>query len=348
MNRNIQPTSLSAAIDEFAAHLRAKRRAKNTVDGYVYVLQKALKTWGDISTDAIEPIHIDRFFAAGNWADSTQNQYLASLRVFFKWLRNSRYTWPDHDPTVTWEVARVRSKDRLRLSPDEFYPLMDACSHPRDRAVVALALFTLLRGSEIATLKWADVDFGAGLLHAVHHKTKLEDAKPIGEELREELVAWQNWYRLDQGTIKPEWFLVPAKGPDFYEQDPATKRLVRDTRKPAHLKPTKKLGKPYEVIKRPLKALGYDTRWEGVHTLRRSGGSARFQELRGSEGADFAIMEVASLLGHTDVKVSQRYIGWNIAKEQRNESIIGKRMYPSIQRDSRIRLVRGGEHGSTS
>jgi len=211
MNRNIQPASLSAAIDEFAAHLRAKRRAKNTVDGYVYVLHKALKTWGDISTDAIEPIHIDRFFAAGDWADSTQNQYLASLRVFFKWLRNSRYTWPDHDPTVTWEVARVRSKDRLRLSPDEFYPLMDACSHPRDRAVVALALFTLLRGSEIATLKWADVDFGAGLLHAVHHKTKLEDAKPIGEELREELVAWQNWYRLDQGTIKPEWFLVPAK-----------------------------------------------------------------------------------------------------------------------------------------
>lgn len=346
MRRNIQATSLSAAIAEFTAHLRAKRRAKNTIDGYVYVLQRALGVWGDLSTDAIEPGHIDRFFAAGNWAESTQNQYLATLRVFFKWARNARYMAPDHDPTVQWESVRVRNKDRFRLSPDQFYPLMDACTHPRDRAVVAIALFTFLRGSEIATLRWRDVDFTNARLHAVHHKTKLEDAKPISAELREELVRWQNWYRQDQGTILPDWFLVPAKGPDFYLQDPVTRKLTRDNRKPARLKPETRLGKPYEVVQRALKALGIDTKGEGVHTIRRSGGAARFNELRGSEGSDFAIMELASILGHSDVRTTQRYIGWNIAREQRNEAIAGKPMFPSLKREGRMRLVEGGKGGS--
>lgn len=344
-SNTIQPTRLSLAITEFIAHLQAKRRAQNTISGYQYVLNRALAEWGDLSTDAIDTAHIDQFFTNGGWADSTQNQYLSTLRKFFKWLRDRRYDWPDHDPTVTWDMVRVQRRERLRLPADEFYPLLDACRHPRDRALLAVGMFTFLRGSEIATLRWQDVDFGTSRLHVKHHKTKTEDDLPISSELRDELVAWMNWYREDQGTIRPEWFLTPAKGPDFYVQDPATRRLATDTRRLAHLRPTVKMGKPYEAVKRALKQLGYDTKGEGVHTLRRSSSRARFDVRRTTEGGDMALMETASILGHSDIRQTQKYIGWNLAKESRDESIAGKPMFPQIKPGSGLRLVEGASDG---
>lgn len=338
---NVQPTRLSLAITEYVAHLRAKGRADNTVASYQTLFNRALVEWGDIATNTVEPIHIDRLMAAAGWSASTQSQYVSQLRAFWKWLRACRYTWPDHDPTATWGALKVPEKEHMRVPRHDFWNLLEAAKHPRDRAVVAVSLFTFLRGSEIVSLRWRDVRFDEGILKVKRHKTKTLDDLAISNELREELVRWQNWYRSDQGIIKADWFVTPSKGPDFYIQNPDTGRLMVDRNRLARLKPDVKLGKPYECVQRSLKACGYDTHGQGVHTIRRSGAYERFRVLS-EQGTDMAIMEVASTLGHSDIRTSQRYIGWNMAREKRNENIIGRDMFPGLKPDGNIRLIQGG------
>lgn len=343
----VQPTRLSLAIEEYMAHLRAKGRAKNTVSCYQTLFNKALAVWGDMATDAVEPIHVDRLMAAAGWGPSTQAQYVSQLRAFWKWLRACRYTWPDHDPTGTWTGLKTPQTERLRVPKHDFWNLLEAAKHPRDRAVVAISLFTFLRGSEIVSLRWQDVRFDEGIIKVKRHKTKTLDDLAISNELREELVAWLDWYRADQETIRPEWFVTPAKGPDFYLQDPVTRRLTVDRAKPARLRPDVMLRKPYECIKRSLAACGYETKQQGVHTIRRSGAYERFRVLS-EQGTDMAIMEVASTLGHTDIRTSQRYIGWDMAKENRNANIAGHDMFPGLKPESNIRLIQGGKDATTA
>ena len=63
-------------------------------------------------------------------------------------------------------VKRERS-DRRPTMPtrDELRAILAATQTPRDRVVVALALFAGLRGSEIRGLTWSDVDHKAGVIH---------------------------------------------------------------------------------------------------------------------------------------------------------------------------------------
>jgi hypothetical protein len=61
------------------------------------------------------------------------------------------------------------------------------------------------------------------------------------------------------------------------------------------------------------------------------------------EGTDGALMRVASILGHQDLKVTQHYIGWDVEAEKRDEMLKGKTMFPSIRRDAgTLRVVREG------
>lgn len=319
---------MSAAIRDFESHLVARRLAPNTVKNSKQVLTRAMREWGDILVSSIEPRHIDRLFTAGGWGPTTQNLYLSQLRAFFKWARVNGYVARDFDPTATWGTARTpRNKDRDRIPVEMFEALLDAAPHPRDRAIVALGLYTFSRGSELSTLKIHDLDLGEGLLHVRRHKTLDEDSLPVSEELAREMVRYLNWYRQDQGTLVGQWYLVPAKQPDLWKQDKQTRRLVK-VDKPSSLKPTVMETKPYRAVQRALRALGLPSHSEGVHTLRRSAARAYADNLR-TEGYDGALLRVASFLGHRSTKVTEQYIGWGLERDQRNAMVKGKPMFPT-------------------
>ena len=332
---------MSVAIRDFEAHLLARRLAPNTVKNAKQVLTRAMKEWGDILVSSIEPRHIDRLFTAGGWGPTTQNLYLGQLRTFFKWARVNGYLPKDFDPTATWGTARTpRNKDRDRIPAEMFEDLLDAAPHPRDRAIVALGLYTFSRGSELSTLKIHDLDLGEGLLHVRRHKTLDEDSLPVSEELAREMVRYLNWYRQDQGTLVGHWYLVPAKQPDLWKQDKVTRRLVK-VDKPSSLKPTVMETKPYRAVQRALRALGLPSHSEGVHTLRRSAARAYADNLR-TEGYDGALLRVASFLGHRSTKVTEQYIGWGLERDQRNAMVKGKPMFPTSKGGGLLKVVGDG------
>jgi integrase len=327
---------ISEIVPDFKAHLRARGLADRSVKNNIQVLNRWLDLVGDTNVDKINAAELDRFFGAGNWAPKTQNLYLSMLRgTFFPWCRRHGYLSPDADPTDGWKSVRAEHVEQFWLPVEEFPNLLDAAKNPRDRAIIALGLFTFMRGSEINSLRIQDLDLDRSTLNIYRFKTKQADTLPVSEELGDEMRTWLRHYqKMSDFSLQPDWFLAPAYAPLPMQYDP-TVGLLQPVGE-ARLKPTVKMGKPYECVKRALTELGYDTKGTGVHSLRRSGARALFDRLR-SEGYDGALRRVSSMLGHADTKTTEIYLGLSLERQQRNELLAGKPMFPALQRkDAKI------------
>lgn len=338
--------TISTVKPEYELHLTARGLAPNTVKMNMQALNRWLDLVGDTRIDQITGSHIDRLFGSAGWSPKTQNLYLSILRGnFFAWCRRHGYMKRDFDPTDGWRNVRTESREQFWLPVEEFPALLDAAGGPRDRAIIALGLYTFLRGSEIASLRLQDIDLDRYTLTAYRWKTKQADTMPIPLELADELRSWLREYkRLMRFALLPEWFLVPAKTalPMAWDHDAG---MLQPTGEEARLKPETPMGKPYECVKRALRSLGYDPLGTGAHTLRRSGARALFDRLR-SEGYDGALRRVSSMLGHKDTKTTEIYLGLSLERQQRNELLAGKMMFPAARTADVVRLeARGGDRG---
>ena len=329
--------NVNRAIELYERHLRSADLAENTIKNKLQPLRLALPVWGSVDVKRLNAQDIDSLFGHYEWSPRTRNLYLGVLRQFFAWCRHNRYVPREFDPTLAWRNRTVPSVERQRIPVQRFGELLDATSHPRDRAAVALGLYTFLRGSELQTLQVQDVDFSGSLLRIYRHKTREEDHLPICLELAEELRVWLNWYRQDQGDLQPNWFLVPSKRSNHFTWIDGRQVQVTDT---PPLRPEKMMTHPYRPAKRALAALGLDAKGEGEHTLRRSGARALLDSLR-VEGTDSALLRVGAMLGHKDTRDTAHYVGLHMEREQRNELLAGKRMFPQGQGvTTGLRLVR--------
>jgi len=330
---------LAEAIQEFAAFRAAHGDAANTIRNTVQVLNKGLAAWGNIPVGNIGPAHISNLFAANDWAPSTRNQYRSHLIGFCRWARSCNYMAKDHDPLEGWRAVRVPSVEQPRIDVHQFTAILDAATHPRDRMIIALGIFTFLRGSEIANLKVSNVDFTAGELEVYRLKTKEQDRLPMSSQLRDELVRWINWYRGDRGSLEPHWYLTPAKERD--EWISLGRGKLVPSRRHAPVKPTVKETKPYRAVQRAARSLGIDTRGVGNHLLRRSG-ARTYADLLRQEGDTGYLMATAAMLGHRDSRQTEHYIGWDTERNNRNERIKGKVMFPQMLEEPSLRLIEGG------
>lgn len=322
---------LSEAIDGHLALLKSQGLAARTIKTHRQTLNHLLVETGNIYLRSMTHVHVERLFAAhAEWASSTRNLHLANLRSFLATCRNRGWLSRDTDPTAGWRNQRVVRAEKRRIPIEEFPSLLAAADHPRDRAILALGLFSFLRGSELQELRIADVNLADHELRIYRSKTREYDVLPISLELAEELEAWLRWYGVKHGPyLDDSWYLVPAKAPNPTYQDPATRRLVQ-VKGVAPLRPTTQLGHPYRVAQRALHAIGYATAGEGEHTLRRSGARALFDALR-EEGYDGALQRVRAMLGHKSAAMTEHYLGIDLERRQRNELIGGKVMFPSLR-----------------
>lgn len=325
---------LSDAIDEFHRALEARGKKPRTIYNNLQPLHAALEIWGNIYVASIKPHHIERLFAGRRWSESTRNLYLSNLRGnFFAWARLHRHIPKDYDPTDGWRSVRVPKKERFWLPVEEFGDLLDAATCERDRAIIAIGLFTFCRGSEISGLHIRDLDFERYTVNIYREKTSQQDVLPMAGELAEELRIWLNWYENKMGGLHPDWYLVPSRMPLPMKQDEFG--VLRPTGEEPKLRPLQRYGKPYDGVKRAMARLGYTEKGHGAHDLRRSGARALFDRLR-SEGYDGALMRVSSMLGHADTKTTEKYLGLGIERQQRNELLAGKQMFPAMRRDRKI------------
>lgn len=318
---------LHAASKDYLEHLKAQGMMPATISGHSIILSHALNAWGNIDVRDVTPADIDRLFSKSQWSTSTSNLYLWNLRSFVRFLRIAKHIGKDEEWTEGWRARRVPKRERTWLTVPELGELLEAAWNPRDRALIALGMYTFLRGSELAALKISDLDIGNQELHAYRIKNQVADRLPICLELGIEMNAWLAHYRDMCGPLHDDWLLLPARGP-IPMRGVRGQRRLEPTGQPAPLRPTMPITKPYSIVRRAMKDIGYDTVGDGAHVLRRSGARALFMRLR-EDGYDGALRRTSSMLGHSSTLITEHYIGVDLERRQRNELLAGNAMFPT-------------------
>lgn len=248
-------------------------------------------------------------------ADTSLNRCLGQLQGFLTWgFRNGLVAGETIQPTT----ARVRQqrRRRLQLTIDQLVELYEGAPDPYERVICALAAYTGGRAGELPTLRVGDVDLEAGEIAWTRHKTRQgDDTLPVMAELANELARWFKYYEQQCGTLRDDWYLIPGRrsvGTPGRIQYYPTRRRVRG----CHI-----------VVKDQLvRVLGVDPaelRGEGVHTVRRSVARCLYEQLCEDRHAD-PIAVVQSLLGHASRVMTERYIGMESGRRERDNVLRGR------------------------
>ena len=358
------PGRLSWAIDQYLASMRVKRRQPNTIKNHTQTLNRFLSTTGNLLVKNIDERHVINFFAeAGRTRQaSSLNVHRSVLNTFFKWCRRSRLMPPDSDPMWDIEAFEPFERERKRVHVSDFPRLLDAAEqeHKRDRIMIALGLYLFLRQSEMATLTIGRLDLKGGSILVRVQKTKKDDLMPIPKELDEELREWLEFYTWDVGEpLRPEWPLIPHKRKRVGVRPPGSRFIQPGPVPRPQLDPSQPLRTHLEkVAKAALRKIDFPVddspegtlKGEGMHTLRRSGARAWYDELQAMEPwvdpatgrvvrpVAHPIRPVQAALHHKTQMMTEHYIGCEPDRLDRDLLMRGRYMYPSLRAKNVVEL----------
>lgn len=335
--------ALSEVLQDYLS-LRKARLAPTTFKNEVFVLRRFVAAMGDIQVRHLTPEHLERYFYGPNGlmnehrtrdgrtrppvAPSTHNRHRTRLKEFF--LYCSRRSLTRHDLLQQIPVQRVPVKYRLQPSADLLWQMLDNTDCPRDRAILATAMNTGLRASEICGLLVRDVDLDEGTLHVTITKSRTEDRLPLTCDLEAELRRWLATYRTrcaedDNAVVVTDSdYLFPAKtGPHFRWR--MTENGYREQYQVApRFVPHRRLQRIHRVAQAALASIGLETQHEGIHTIRRAVARHYFDQLCDSGEWDSALRMTSALLHHSNTSTTETYLGISKDRRARDASLRGK------------------------
>ncbi|WP_165356741.1 tyrosine-type recombinase/integrase [Nocardioides zhouii] len=167
-NRQPPPSEpLRGFLDDWRTHLRARNRARGTIESYLTV-GEALCTWLDQKgldsrhTAITRPI-LERYLAEMHTrvAPATVAKHYRSLQQLFRWLVVDGEL--DRTPMETMSPPSVPEQPVPVLDLEQLARLLKSCGgntfeNRRDTAIIRLFLDTGMRAGELAGLKLEDVD----------------------------------------------------------------------------------------------------------------------------------------------------------------------------------------------
>lgn len=322
---------LADARIEYQQHNLARGLSPSTVRVQGDALNLFERVVGNLWLREIGPHHADRVFSSYSWGTSTRNNRIGQYRAFFRWAKARNYT--DQDPMFGWRAQRVPDQQRERIPRAEWPRVFAACLHPQEEIVIATGLYLFLRVSEMQALQLQHVHLSESLIDVWRPKTKQWDSMPISAELDPYLRRWMT-YLAELGYTSPDHYLVGTRKRDL--DITAGFGAVAGT---GTVDATRPLTQPSRTVRRVLERSGYYAKQEGGHTLRRSGARAYFDELVGN-GYDGALRRVQSMLGHSHSIMTERYLGLDLDRQQRNQDLRGKPMFTNHH----VRMLHEADH----
>lgn len=322
--------TLRQAWDDYNKHGRSMGRKDNTMNGRQSAFGKFVDQHGHRKLSQISDQHIAEYMLRA--AETRQASSLAStnaiISAFFTYCVKTGRLQPQQNPMLVREAPKVEKKEQIRVPVHRWPELLQLAQEngPRDRMLIAMGLYTLLRDQEMAMIRIRDVDLGAGSILAHIPKTNDMDRVPITADLDYELRTWYSHYQSKVGPLNPDMLLLPARrpGPPVRQHDGTWKASPYYT-----YDPYAPLGKSARIVTPLLVKLGYPARDErgrrtglGAHTLRRSGARAYYDHHVNQNRVD-AFRLVKTMLHHSRDETTQKYIGLREDRETRDQLLRG-------------------------
>ena len=268
-------------VREYLSYLRVEKGlAKNSLDAYENDLSK-LKAWTEkngFSIQALTRQDLREWLIDLNRAklsDSSRRRVVSALRGFYKFLVIDGHIKinPAEDLDVPLK-GKYLPRFLTQAEIEQLFAVPDTSTETglRDRAMLELMYACGLRASEVAGLKFGDVDLEAGILTTIGKGSKTRRI-PVGTSAVEWLKSYLGLRRRQENIEIPNIFVTSA-----------TTSITREV--------------VYKVIKSHAAAAGLED--VSPHTLRHSFATHLVQNR-----AD--IRSVQQMLGHADISTTQIY-----------------------------------------
>lgn len=278
---------LEKAITGFNNHLLSKERAKTTIRGYNLSLQdfrryieKRLN--GQVYVEEVTFDHLEAYLDyrkdCGDQPIS-RNRTLYIFRSFYTYLINRDFV--EKDISLKLEPINIQHKERTYLLPEEVETLLAAIEHAIIKTAATTLAYTGLRVSELCNLTLDDVNFNTECIQVRHGKGNKDRMVPMNPKLKVILV---NYLKTIRPTTESEKFFATQKTGALSDQ--SINRYLKLT--------TKQLGWTKHVT---------------AHILRHSFASTLVRN-------NAPLPAVQNLLGHSDLRVTSRYIHQDLGQLQ--------------------------------
>lgn len=319
--------NLSDAIRLYLSDRKSRGIKPNTLRNEKRVLELLLADIGNVQVNRIRPQHLDVFWSRRlTWGPGTANVALSSLSLFFKWCQQRGYMKRGETPVDGSRKLTVAPRKRIIIPQQKFETFLDGIGDARTRAMCAIGLYLFTRVSETALLRWQDVDMDNGIVAVFREKTSTLDDLPLCDELLHELRRWQLAYAAKIGRpILPADYVIPAYRRAQVVGVSGQKGVFVPAGQDAYM-PRERPNLTYS-IRRALRDAGYYQKYEGGHTLRRSGATALYNELT-YQGHDRAIRVCQAMLGHSNIRTTEVYLRLDLDRKVRNDLLSNQRMFP--------------------
>lgn len=337
---------LSDGLVDYMALRASQDLSKQTTANENGVLRRFLAVNGNIWCHQINERHVTRYFEEAAKTRSPRSLQLdhTVLTQMFDWMRKTRRLPMTMDPMVGRRRPKTRHKERDRIHVSQFAHLLDLAEaqDPRNRAIIAVLLYTLIRDQEAADLRYGDVDLNAGYLHVRITKSHTEDLMPICSELDAELRKWLTIYAAEaRRPLQPNDYLLPRRQSAGLVKDENNDLIIGHE---MFYEPTRPIARVGRVASAVLKDFGWEMRdhagkskMEGAHTIRRSGARALFDRLS-ANSYDHSLRIVQSMLHHSSIQITEHYIGVTVDRRSRDDLLRGKYMYSEPLADNVVSL----------
>jgi integrase len=340
--------SLHAGVLDYLDALRAAGASPGTVKQYRSVLMRLVRAYPDRQLGGMTTTDLAQFLygpkgAAVGRAPATVGSLRAAMNSLFAYAHQQG--WIRNPPAVPTTVIRTRkarpmiSSMPTRLTPAQLGLMIQRAEDPITRGILAVAINTALRISDVRKIRMQDIDFQTREIYIWIQKTGEFDAFPISLDLEEELQDYLLWYTAETGTtfmhrdhyLFPGWTKTggvdPVTNAALYRPDP-TKNIKYDW---AHAK-----------LRRTFELCGIEVApREAWHVIRRSVARIYFDGLRQEMSHDHALRQTAALLRHKNMETTERYLGMQAEIRARDDSLRGKR-FIGVRSDSVVPLRRAG------
>lgn len=334
MSTNQHP-SLHEALHEFIRAQQKHNVPHGTVKQYRQVNNHLVRRFkgrqvaGITERDLADFLYGDEGILVGR-SPKTGTSYRSAINALFAYAKFRG--WIRHELKCPKSPFRERGRTRrlapTRLTEEELLSLVERAEHPILRAMIAVAVSTALRISDIMKIKISEVDFETGDIYVWVQKTDHFMPLPLTLDLEEELRSYLLWYTQETGMspanmtyLFPGWARRNEEGTGYVYWIPD---------------PYKRMT--YMWCTTRLKALLGDVGiilepGEAWHTIRRSVARIYFDRLRNEVSHDHALRETMVFLGHKNQETTEGYLGLQAEIEARNSRLRGKR-FISRKRDS--------------
>jgi len=329
---------LHETIEEYLTYRFAKC-APTTATNEAFVLRRFAAWYGDVQMRHLTPERVaDWFFGDQGLLlphrtrdrrlrepvkATTANYYRTRLASFFRWATKRGLIRRDLLEEV--EPLTPERPERLKVPPSDLLRLLGTAGDARDRAFIALLINTGFRGGTATSLRVRDVDLDAESISVWISKSRVHDWFPITADLRIELAAWLREYSVTvRRPLRTDDFLFPARTASVYHWVVDAGGQKRKIRTAPTWTPERPLTHPERVVQEALRALGFTTKGEGCHTIRRSVARALFDALASEKSYDAALRTVTATLHHKSMATTEIYLGLSSELAQRDAALRGK------------------------